>query len=352
MATVKSLHNSLWSIDPGYFNLKQACKTILAIAVSLWIVRDATTLTKLLAGLASGFSMEGIVAKTWPGRLVRVLALDFSYFAGFSLGLFVRDSANLTALTLVALGFLVNYIRRFNLESSMAPMKVWLLCFLATILPFTHAGQAWAHIHGLLVGLLVSAVITFIFPENYPRLLIDNTNRFFSNLAQGLRDMRLYVLVPVQETNFTDLSFFQTKMILMELIDSSQTIQPSKVFAGKEKEINSILIYQYGLLSAYSLMVDAYHTLWKYQHQISRPSQVVLSQITKQFAQLFTNLTMDANYKIVSDCSGCFLPNLAQRLGKTSLTDPMLVMVLLNLKLSFDLLNHHIKQLLQDSDEA
>ena len=349
---MKKLRNYLWTIDPDYFYLKQACKTILAIVISLWIVRDETALTQLLAGIASGFSMEGVVAKNWSARLIRIVGFSAAYFSAFALGLIVRDSANWTAVTLVLLGFIVNYMRRFGLDNSTAPMKIWVLCLLATILPFKQTMEAWSHIYGLVVGLLVSVVIMFVFTENYPRLFLKNANQFFKTLAQGMSEIRQYLLTPDLSENFLDLSFVHLKMTLRQLIDSNQLMEQSSVFQGKEKQINVILTHQYALFNAYSQMVDAYQTLWLSKHQISRPSVLALSKISKQFSRLLSGMNISIDYGVESDSSHIPLPGLAKQLGHTPLTDPALVMVLLNLKLSFDLLRQHIKIMLRECDET
>lgn len=134
-----------WSMDPGHFQLKQSLKTILAILISLWLMRDEAMITKLMAGAAAGFSMQGVVARTWMMRITHVIFFMLINSVAFSLGLLVRESPVGTAITLVILGFLVNYIRRFGLENSLAPLMAWVLCFLATILPFQHTADAWNH---------------------------------------------------------------------------------------------------------------------------------------------------------------------------------------------------------------
>lgn len=354
MPIVKKIRNYVWDIDPGYFNLKLASRTVLAIVISLWLLRDEALLTKVMGAIASGFSMQGVVAKTWSMRFVHVVIFSLAYFAMFALGLVVRDSANLTAVTLVALGFCVNYIRRFGLDNSSAPMSAWVLCFLATILPFADAAEAWSHIYGLLVGLAVSAtVLLFIFPDSYPRLFISNSNRFFKIMAEGMGELRRYVLMHEPSSmQFTDLPFVDTKITLAKLVDSNQTMQQSRVFADHEQQIHTILIHQYGLLNAYSLMIDAYQALWLNKQQLSRSSCLALSQISKQFNKLLQSMKMYSDYQIHAKSTRCFLPGLAKKLGHTPLTDPALVMVLLNFKLSFDLLNQHLAKLIQDSNET
>lgn len=349
---MKGIQDVAWEIDPGYFNLKQAFKTVLAIIVSVGLLSGDTILTQLMAGIASGFAMQGVVAQTAKARVIHVVVFDLAYFLAFALGLSVRGYPNLTALALVLMAFGVNYIRRFGFENSNAPMSAWILCFLATILPFADSAQAWAHIHGLLIGFAVSAfIILFVFPDHYSRLFITNSNRFFHTLAQGLRDIRNHLLIPNLEHDLKQLGFWTIRSTLIKLVDSNQTLVQSSVFVGKEKEVNSILIHQYGLLNAYLLMLDAYQALWVNKHPLNRTARLALSQMSKQLSQSLSAITMQDNFNVNAEHASCFIPDMAKRLGRTPLSNRSLIIALLNLKLSADLLSQNITGLLRIHDE-
>ena len=351
MVTVHQLRNYFWMIDPGYFNLKHAVKAILAILISLWLVRDGGTLTKVIAAVASGSSMQIVFARSLISRIARVVILDVAYFSALALGFTVRNYPGWTAIVLVILGFVVNYIRRFGLDHSMVPMMGWVLCFMATILPFTDPTQILVVAHGALIGFLVSGVVLiFVFPENYSRLFVSNTNLFFQSMAQGLREMRRYVLVVNESGNFTGLPFVTIKTMLERLLESNQTMQQNIVFDHDEKKISYLVMHQYALLNAYSLMIDVYHSLWVDKHRLSLPGKLALSYISKEFACLFAAITVGADYVVSADKATIQLPSLAKKLGKISLAEPELIMALLNLKLSFDLLNQHAVTLLRGVD--
>lgn len=352
MLTFAPMKHFIWRLDPGYFSLKQAAKTILSLLVSLWIIRQEPLLTKLLAGVASTVSMQGIVAKTWRTRALHVGIFTLIYFAVFVLGLSVRESPSLTGVTLVLLGFFANYIRRFGLESSLAPMMLWLLCFLATILPYTDEG--WGPIYGLLVGFGVSAaVILCLFPDNYPRLYINNSNLFFATLGDGMNEIRRHLLMSeARRLGFSELSFVRIRFILMPLLAVNQAIQHHKVFANREQQVESVLTHQYALLNAYSLILDAYKELWMRPDGLSDTARLALSRSSKQFATLFSQMRVDSNYHIARTRSFCFIPNLTKRLRLKPATDADMVMILLNFKLGFDLLNQHAAELLRNTDET
>lgn len=354
MHTFAPMRLSIWRLDPGYFNLKQAAKTILSLLISLWVVRQEPLLTKLLAGVASTVSMQGIVAKTWRTRVLHVGVFILIYFAVFVLGLWVRESPSLTAITLVFLGFFANYIRRFGLESSLAPMMLWLLCFLATILPYTPVDEGWSPIYGLFVGFGVSAIIILcFFPDNYPRLFMKNSNLFFATLSEGMNEIRRHLLMSeARKLDFTELPFVQIRFILMQLLATNQAIQHHKVFVHYEQQIESILTHQYALLNAYTLILDAYKELWTLPDGLSDTARLALSRSSRQFAKLFSQMRVNSDYHIEKQRSFCFIPNLTKRLRLKPAADADIVMILLNFKLGFDLLNQHAGELLRNADET
>ncbi|WP_133127503.1 hypothetical protein [Legionella nagasakiensis] len=354
MRTFNRFRVYLWNIDPGYFNLKQALKTVLAIVISVWIVRDEGMLTSMLAGIAGGIAVQGVVAETWILKLFHVVIFDLIYFTVFAIGLMVRDSTGWTALTLVVLGFLANYIRRFGLENSMAPMMGWTLCFLATILPFSSASEAWTHLYGLFVGFGVSAIIIlFIFPENYPRLFVKNSNRFFQTLSSGMADVRRCLLLSGRKMlYFTDLPSTSIKKTLMQLVNTNQAIQFRSKITSEEKQLSHIVLHQYALMHAYILLMDAYHALEVQQHKMSRPSQLAVSMACKQFVKLLSRIQVHADFTVSVDSSFYGFPELAKKLGRVPSVDPSIIMLLLNIKLSFELMSQHISKLAQNADET
>lgn len=342
------LRSKVWSLDPGYLRLKHAAKTVLAIIFVLWLVQDEPLFTKTMAGLACGFSMQGIDAKSFSSRLGQVVVFNLIYFSVFDLGLLVRDSANLTAIVLVLMGFTVNYIRRFNLENSIAPMMAWLLCFCATILPYGSSLQAWQHIHGLVAGLVVSAIaVAFVFPENYPRLFVSNSNQLFTLLANGISDMRTYLLIRKAEFNFDKQLFVQTKSNLYHLLDSNQTIEQSDVFNSHQELISAILIHQYAIVSAYSMMIEAYRVLKIHEFKLSRPLRLILAKINRQFSSLFSTMKMNKDYTFSSSELRVSLQKMSEILNHENITEPTIIIVLLNLKLSLTLINKHVNALLR-----
>lgn len=346
MPSISQARTYFWNIDPGYFKLKHGFKTILAIALSLWLVNDGTTVTKLMAGTASGFAMQGAVAKTWTRRFLQVMVLDCIYFLAFTLGLVVHDAPDLTAVTLVLLAFIANYMRRFNMEWSVAPLTVWTLCFLATILPVDDVHEAWRHLSAVLVGFAVSAgIILLIFPENYPRLFINNANRFFHLLGQGLQEMRAYLLMPPEAVDFSRLPFVVTRQGLTALLDSSQAMQLGMVLVKNERMIHTLLTGEYGLLHAYSQLIEAYHVLFINQYRLPLPARLAICHLTRQYAHFIADLEVGKQFDIVVLHQMSPIPNITKQLRDLPLVDPAIVTALLNMKLGFELLHYQLTKL-------
>lgn len=353
IVTVNQIRTYFWYIDPGYFNLKQALKTVLAISIALWWVWDQGVLAQAVAGIISGTSVQGVVAKSLPARLAHIVIFDGIYFTALVLGFLTRGHPHWTAILLVVWGFAVNYIRRFGLDNSKAPIMAWMLCLLATIIPIGDTVEVWALVYGVITGFIISAIIIIcVFPENYPRLFINNSNRFFQNVAQGLEEMRCYVMASKEVTDFTSLAFVSRKAMLEKFLSSNQVLLQAHVFAQVQKQTSHILRHQYGLLNAYALMIETYHSLWERKHHLSREGALALDFLNDEFTRLFSTMTVQSDYEVSTDTPSITLPSLAEKLGQISLTEPAIVMALLNFKLSFDLLNQHVTQLLRGVDET
>lgn len=338
---------TLWNIDPGYFRLKHAAKTILAILITLLLVRNEPVPFKLLVGIVSGFSMQGVVAKAYAARIIQIIILDLAYFLVFSLGLLAHGSEIGTAVVLVGVGFFANYARRFGLQHSVAPMMGWSLCFFATILPYS-SDAILGQLYGLTVALTVAALVnSLVFPENYPRLFIANSNRVFHVLAQGMHELRRYVL-GVQSSDLPPRMVFEhLTNTLTRLLESNQAMDESEVFPAHSTRVNHSLLQQYALVHTYVLIIDSYRILHQYNHQLSKPAKIGLSLMYKQFERLFSSMNMLPDFTVTSTISSV---SVAKRLRYTPPSEPALILVLLNLMLSFNLFNRHVSQLLRGDD--
>lgn len=334
----------LWNIDPGYFRLKHAVKTVVAILLTLWFMRFENMPYQLMSGIVCGFSMQGVVEKTGIARIIQIAALNFVYLLTFVLGLLVRDSTNATAITLIVLGFVVNYCRRFNLQTSIAPMMAWTLCFFATTLPFTSTADVWEHSYAIVIALLISAIVNAsIFPENYPHLFATNSNRLFHALSQGLHDIRLQ-LVPGVDTptnQFNTEAFTLTNETLSRLLESNQAMEENPSFTKKNPLISDILVQQYALVHAYRMMLDTYSSFGI--QRLTAEERLVLNDLYLQFERVFACLRMKRDYTVICKAPFVSLASMSKKLSLTPSAES--IIFLLNMKLGFNLFNQHIKRL-------
>ena len=336
----------LWNIDPGYFRLKHAIKTIVAILFTLWIMRFEKMPFQLMAGIVCGFAMQGVIEKTGTSRIIQIVTLNFVYLLAFILGLLVRDSANATAIALIILGFVVNYCRRFNLQTSIAPLMAWTLCFFATTLPFTNTLDVWAHSYALVLALVVSAVVNaFIFPENYQLLFINNSNRLFRALSQGLHHIQQHLSLDSVDQNqkqtFHTTSLTHTMETLLRLLESNQTMEENQAFSQKNPLISDILLQQYAIVHAYQMMLDSYRTFGA--EGLTPEEKAVLSNICLQFENIFSSMHMQRDYTIISKSPFVSLASMSKKLIVNPSAESILF--LLNMKLGFNLFNQHIKRM-------
>ena len=344
----------LWDIDPGYFRLKHAIKTIGAILVTLGFMQHETLSLQLMASIITGFSMQGVVEKALSLRLVQIIALNGIYFLSFLLGLVVRDSANATAIALVFLGFTVNYLRRFGLQTSMAPMMAWSLCFFATTLPLPETRDVWSYSYAVIIALIVSASVNaFFLPENYHRLFIINSNRLFKALFQGMYEIRRHLVQmhqndkPIQLDVFESCAFTNLSKTMSALLDSNQSIAEDSFFAKKHPQMEYVLMQQYALVNAYLMMLDTYRSL---DFSLSSQERREVSKLYRHFARLFASMVMGNNCDVLSN--NTLVPLASFGKEKTGLPVSESIIILLNLKLGFSLFNRHIAHLVKHENET
>lgn len=344
VAIARQTRRFFWQIDPGYFRLKLAFKTMLAIFISLWWTRDQVMITQLMAATASGFSMQGVVAKDFYRRIIQVFVFSISYFLAFMIGLWARDTTLHTSLVLIGMAFVVNYCRRFNLRYSIAPMMVWMLCFLATVLPFPSRAVAISHIDGLIKGLIVSAsVLLLVWPENYKRLFCQNSIFYFSILRDNYRICARWL-----STILINGEVLPVKTMREELtspLESNRTLEASQTLSRNNPRMLNATSQQHAFNQAFFLLTEALLSMQRKKELIPLPLVPLLVDLLYQTARLFDNLSMDKNLRLTGDIDQRISVNkLNQRISELDITEPQIVMGLMNIKMSIQLINQHIQQ--------
>lgn len=348
MSVIHSIKIFFWEIDPGYFNLKRAFKTVLAIVISLLIVADDLFMTQMMAGIGSGIAMQGVDIRSRRIRVIHVLVFTLIYFLVFCLGLYVRSSQGLTAITLLLLGFSVNYFRRFNMEKSIVPFMVWIICFLATIIPFDNIETAWWHIYGLLVGLIVATIVTLlVFPDNYNKLFRKNTNLYFRTLRHALEGFSQQVISPLPIYAISQLPSVQASQSLLQCAESNQTIINSSTFKSYDDKEYEITTFMFALNNAFGLLVDAYIKALKQEIFLPQTTKDTLRHICKEFSDfllpVYFNRSLEINPKNVER----FVSQYSKNLGDKPVKGAGEIMILLNMKLRFELLSKNLNQMIK-----
>lgn len=337
MGILRRVKTTVWIFDPGYLNLKQALKAILSILMVLYVLRKESFLIIVLSALVTGMALQGVVAKKWTAKLIQALLFDALYFAMTTLGFLIRHHPHWVTVILVLLGFLLNYLRRFGLEKSMMPISAWVLCFIPTIYPFNTVDSFWPYGQGVLLGLLISLVVLlFIFPDNERRVFIKNANLLFENLAQGLQEMRFALLQGLEQKKFADFPFVARKTKLDKLMDANLGMQTWDSLSPNDP-LPRLLRQQYALVHAYAFLLQIFYGLWQSQPVLARSTKLALCYMSKKMAQQFSNAYVNEKGDVLNR-GGPLL--LSRNLNLVS-TDPQLVMILINFKLSFDLLLKH-----------
>lgn len=343
-AIARHTRRFFWQIDPGYFRIKLAFKTVLAICISLWWTRDQNLITQLMACTASGFAMQGVIARDFSRRIVQVFILSISYFSAFMLGLWARDSTLLTALVLIIMAFVVNYCRRFNLRNSIAPMMVWMLCFVANIFPFPSKAAAIAHIDGLIKGLIVSAaVLLLIWPENYMRLFRQNSVFYFSLLRDHYR-----VCAHWLATLFIDEKALPVKEMREELsytIESNRTLERTQTITRNNPLMWNATNQQHALNQAFFLLTEALLSIYRKKELLPKSLIPLLVDLLYQAARLFDQLDINKKLELTGNVDQRISVNkLNQHLSKLDITEPQAVLNIMNVKMAIQLINQHIQE--------
>jgi hypothetical protein len=339
---VHQIKQNLWQVDPGCFRLIHAVKTLIAISICLWIYSDASLLEKLFAGVASGFSIQGIDASTRKMQIVQIILSALAYSVTFLLGIFVSFSGMLTTITLMLLGFSVIYVRRFGPLFTYGPMLAWVFCFLATILPIESFSQGLNNIDGLIAGLIIAAFIyLFILPENHINLLLKNSQLFYQELAQGLLLAKKSIHLNINQADFDKQFFSNSKNNLLNLTSINQSINQYLLTSSIERNASRLITSQYTMLKAYSMLVEAFHGLLKSEKKIPdsihHPLAILLDTLSKTLSKVQFNSNLE--------CMGlpleleAYFDKLNHVLTNIHLDDNQLIIALLNMKLSLRLLN-------------
>lgn len=301
--TLQHLFDKLWEEDPGYFRLKQSCKTVLAILLIGLITLPAPLLVKFFAALSAGFAMQAIVGNTRKSQIKFILIAFPVYLFCFMLGSFSKMDTLFSSSVLVILGFFAIYLKQYGPEFNFAPIIAWSFAFLGIILPINNQSQ-WLIFGSILLGLTVAGLIyLFLFPELKAKLFYSNINKFFKEYAVILQWLA-HILI-----HKTDLKHFQQhretyKEYLFRLTVVNGDITQNRtgiknVFATR---MYRIYVKQYALAKIASMIMEAFETLIRQKITLTDTVRSHLFTVFAIYAAAIANIDVahsQSNYRKV-----------------------------------------------------
>lgn len=173
--------------DPGLLRLTQACKTVLAVVISICLYWHASLQTRMFAAAGSAYIMQ--CSSTGPLRRRQLTML----ISGLAIAVVVGLAGVLTGrpilqdLLIVSVAALAYYFRRILPDKNQFPVFGFTLCVLASVL-----STDWRQgLHDLLaVATAIPIAFTtyfFILPPNIVRAARDEIRHFCLHAAELLQ---------------------------------------------------------------------------------------------------------------------------------------------------------------------
>jgi len=350
--TFEALTSKFWEEDPGYFRLKQSCKTLIAILILMLITYSAPQLVKLLSAIAAGFSMQAIIGDSRKKHL-RFIVIAFPiYLICYLIGYFSKEYALLSSVALVILGFLAVYVRRFGPEFFFAPIIAWSFCFLGILLPIPMQ-QYPLVIGSLILGLIVAAVIfLFLFPERKKKLFFENLDIFFKDYASALQWLA-HILIhrTTPEAYEKDKATLKGHLFQLTIINGNiaQNQTSSETFGTNR--LNYLYSKQYALAKVLTMILEGIGELIQAKITLSDTVRSHLFTVFAIYASALTNLDInsrDSNHAAVLKTLEIIESNLEEfqiLLIECIIMKNKLVIPLININLGLRLILRNIQKM-------
>ena len=300
--TLQESLNKFWEEDPGFFRLKQAFKTVIALLLLGIITYTMPQFAKFFSALAAGFAMQAIVGDTRKQQIKFILLAYPIYLLCFFLGYFTKTNILLSSVFLVALGFLAIYVKKYGAAFFFAPIIAWCFAFLATILP-VYSLSIGMLIFYMLLGMLIGALVyLFIFPELKSSLFDSNLRKFFHAYAMTLQWLA-YLLV-----HKTDVVEFQRKREQHKNYLFRLTMVNGDIMQNNCKNnetitrMNKLYIKQYALAKISSMIMEALDLIIREKIEISDDVRSHLFTVFAIYATAIANIDIQqthSNYREV-----------------------------------------------------
>ncbi len=279
-----------WQYDPGLFRLKHAAKTVLAVLLAVAVFSKFGMITRVTAGIAAGFSIQGVVGETTKNKLISLVIADICFLGAYLIGASVRPYPLLSGIFLTLLAFFVMYVRRFGPRFSTFPLLVWAVGFLATVLSSPNDTNLILHGIAMIIGFLISGgILLAVFPENKRYLFYDNIAIFLSHYADvfsWLKQQTQFIQKPQAFSAQTHVK----KSELLHLMQLNETIASITVTLspGRQNRLNKLVVWQFSLTKALAIIFEGFETL-------HRESKILPKNASAQLNALMTWLTRYIN---------------------------------------------------------
>lgn len=352
--TLQNILNKLWEEDPGYFRLKQSCKTLLAVFLIGAITVSAPAYVKLFAAMSAGFSMQTVVGNTRKQQIRFILVAFPVYFLCFTLGFFSKHYPLISNSLLVVLGFFALYVKKYGPEFNSGPIIAWIFAFFGIILPTT-ALNPFVVLSSVLLGMLVSATVyLFLFPELKSKLFYTNINKFFKQYAIALQWLA-HQLVHRSELEQFRLEREEYKNYLFRLtVVNGDIVQAAP---GKENSytirMHQIYVKQYALAKVSSMIMEAFDTLIEQEITFSDTVRSHLFTVFAIYAAAISNLDVKyshSNYQEILNTLSIMQKNLSDfqtLIFSCIVSRNQPVIPLINLNLGLRLIFYNIRSMEQ-----
>ncbi|HAT8180320.1 TPA: hypothetical protein JA361_12880 [Legionella pneumophila] len=335
--------------SPGIVQLEQASKTILAILTTLFLLKNETLGLKLLAAICCGISIQTVSASNLLSRLYQILIFDTLFTLVFYLGFLVKNSEILMIFFLTGLGFIVNYCRTFGLEKSPAPFMIWLLGFIATLLPSqdfsSYATPLWAFLYGFSVSV---PFVLFVFPSTDSiRLYQKNNRKLIQLLARGMKQF-------IKQNSYKSwlkiddrLSYQRAEKQMYLLLSLNQQIISLNHFDVHKKQKTQTQIHYYALVSAYTMFIHSFNSISINTFKLPNEIYEAIKANSLEIEMVLLSLSAAQDLSTKKSFTSINLINFIQSISQYKIDHPQLIGALIQISHCFDLMKHHIEELIR-----
>ncbi len=176
------LTSKLWYKDPGFLRLKHASKTVMAVLLAIIVayLLRIPALGVFVAGFAAGFLMQAVAGERRRYQQKTFVVICLVAIVLFFIGNIMQHNTYWQSGYLIILSFFAVYVRRYGPHFMLATLNLWVMGFIATILPGGWP-DALYNSYGVVIASIIAFIVFFyIFPQRKIIAVFDNLRRNFN----------------------------------------------------------------------------------------------------------------------------------------------------------------------------